>query len=263
MRTLTLLNTFFAAVTLASTVQVANAQQANLQSLLESLPITVRQLVVVTADAWGSRDGVLLRLEKLNDGWHQDGNPVRVVFGRNGLAWGRGLQPDGLSGPEKREGDLKSPAGVFQLGPAFGYAGSPVLRTKLPYKPSTDRDYFVDDAASGEYNTWVTIAASEPNSPESRWRSFERMRRGDGLYEYGVVVQQNTNPVMPGKGSAIFLHIWRGRSTTTAGCTAMSKDDLIRLVEWLDPAQLPLLIQAPSSALALLSAVRKPLGASR
>ena len=145
----------------------------------------------------------------------------------------------------KREGDGCAPAGIFRLGPAFGYAARPPAGCKLRYRPVTERDYFVDAPAANDYNRWVTIPPRKPNRPEKLWPSFERMKRRDGLYELGIVVQQNDRPIVKGKGSAIFLHVWRHPGVPTVGCTAMARDDLLTLLRWLDPDLEPLLVQAP------------------
>jgi L,D-peptidoglycan transpeptidase YkuD (ErfK/YbiS/YcfS/YnhG family) len=60
------------------------------------------------------------------------------------------------------------------------------------------------------------------------------MLRPDGLYDIGAVIEYNTSPVVPGQGSAIFLHIWRdGGRKPTAGCVALEKSRLRRLLAWL------------------------------
>jgi len=68
------------------------------------------------------------------------------------------------------------------------------------------------------------------------------MRRDDELYQLGVVVGYNTDPVVAGRGSAVFLHVWRGPGTSTAGCVAMNQADLEQIVAWLDPAKNPRII---------------------
>jgi L,D-peptidoglycan transpeptidase YkuD (ErfK/YbiS/YcfS/YnhG family) len=90
--------------------------------------------------------------------------------------------------------------------------------------------------------------------PKQRWRSAEKMLRPDGLYQLGIVVHDNMDPIVKGRGSAIFLHIWRNASTSTVGCTAMAKNNLLNLIKWLDPAKQPLLIQAPAAELPKLRA---------
>jgi zinc D-Ala-D-Ala dipeptidase len=73
------------------------------------------------------------------------------------------------------------------------------------------------------------------------------MRRKDALYTWVVDVKHNKQPVTPGQGSCIFLHVWRGESNPTVGCTAMSQKNLEQVLSWLDPKAQPLLIQLPKT----------------
>jgi L,D-peptidoglycan transpeptidase YkuD (ErfK/YbiS/YcfS/YnhG family) len=68
------------------------------------------------------------------------------------------------------------------------------------------------------------------------------MRRDDNLYKYGIVIEYNTDPIIKGNGSAIFLHIWKGEGLPTVGCVAVSEEDIIKIMGWLDPAASPLII---------------------
>jgi len=209
------------------------------------LPRQTRQLLVVTTPSWRSTNGKLQRYQRLGREWEPVGSSIAVTLGKSGLAWARGLHRIPQNAREKREGDGCAPAGVFAIGPAFGYAARAPVDCKFPYHSSSDRDYFVDDPTSTDYNRWVTIPAVEPNDPKKFWRSCEKMRRRDRLYEWGIVIQQNDRPVAKGKGSAIFFHVWKDAGVATVGCTAMARENLIELLKWLDPKQKPLLVQAP------------------
>jgi L,D-peptidoglycan transpeptidase YkuD (ErfK/YbiS/YcfS/YnhG family) len=214
-----------------------------------SLPVATRQLLVVRAESWRSVTGNLQRYQHIGDKWQAIGKPTPVSVGKNGLAWGGGINRNVERGPAKREGDGCAPAGIFRLSPAFGYAPRPPVGCKLAYRPITERDYFVDAPAAADYNRWVTIPARKPNQPEKLWPSFERMKRSDHLYELGIVIQQNDRPIVKGRGSAIFLHVWRNPGVPTVGCTAMARDNLLTLLRWLDPNQKPLLVQSPAKEL--------------
>jgi L,D-peptidoglycan transpeptidase YkuD (ErfK/YbiS/YcfS/YnhG family) len=208
-----------------------------------------RQLVLVVSDSWQADSAHLQCYARTTAGqpWRGVGQGVPVSIGRSGLAWGRGLHGDPpLAGPVKREGDGKAPAGVFELSRAFGYAApqQEIQGVKLPYLHLTADLVGVDDAKSKYYNQIV-----RPDEvPSKDWDSAETMRRDDGLYEWGVAVNHNTSPALPGAGSCIFLHVWRGPGKPTAGCTAMSKEDMVRLLGWLDPQSKPLLVQLPQEA---------------
>ena len=129
--------------------------------------------------------------------------------------------------------------GVFALGTVFG--DSPSLPTRMPYRQATSDDLWVDDIQAADYNRWVKRGATQA-------RSFELMKRDDGLYKYGIVVEYNTNPVIKGYGSAIFFHLWRAKGSPTAGCIALAADDLLRIIKWLDPAAGPLVVLETKAA---------------
>ena len=210
------------------------------------------QLVVVTAPSWESKTGTLRLYSRSHGKWIPFGQQIGVVLGRNGLAWGIGVHRSVRSGPQKTEGDGRSPAGIFRLGPAFGSAENAPAGVRLPYRGITDRDYFVDDSLSKEYNRWVRLPAGVPNDPGLHWRSAERMKIDDSCYACGIVVHHNMSPVIRGRGSAIFLHVWDGPGSTTAGCTAMPESDILAILRWLNPRRHPLLVQAPESEIPCL-----------
>ena len=217
------------------------------------IPADARQLVLVVTDDWTATTGRLRRFERDGATWRRVGAPVEVVVGRSGLGWGRGLHETPATGPTKAEGDGRAPAGAFRLTAAFGYAETET--TGLPYLPSRETSVCVDDSASPFYN--AVFDADTLGVPAS-WTSRERMRRSDGLYRIGVVVAHNGSGLdpsvasehltpTPGGGSCIFLHVWRGPQTTTAGCTAMPDAALQDVLAWLDDAADPVLVQLPAS----------------
>jgi len=200
------------------------------------------QLIIVTTFDWDATKGSLTVHERSNGTWIQLGDAVPVVVGRTGLAWGSGLAlPLLREGPVKKEGDGKAPAGLFALTEIFGYAAQP-SNMQMPYITATPTVECVDDVASAHYNTIVDTR----DVPKS-WTSSENMLRDDDLYREGVVVAHNSNPPVSGRGSCIFLHLWNGPDSTTAGCTAMSGENLAHLTRWLDANRHPLLLQLTQS----------------
>lgn len=208
-----------------------------------------RQAVIVKTANWQAHQGSLQCYERssTNETWKARGESIPIVVGRNGLGWGVGLHPaadmeahrDG--GKEKREGDGRAPAGIFRLSSAFGYAPAKEAGgIKLPYLQATPSLRCVDDTQSLHYNRIVDSALIKPD-----WKSAEEMHRPDDQYRMGIVVDHNTNPIVSGRGSCIFIHIWRGADKGTAGCTAMSQENMERLLRWLDPSANPVLIQLP------------------
>jgi len=201
------------------------------------------QLIVVTTSAWDSIGGTLTMYQRSSAGtWQQHGESFAIVVGRTGLAWGRGIvRVTELAGPVKREGDGRSPAGAFTLGTAFGYAPPDSARwLLLPYVQATTALECVDDARSRWYNQLLLRSSARPD-PD--WSSSEIMRLPGDEYRWGVVVEHNSGPAVPGEGSCIFLHIWDGPREPTVGCTAMTEQHLLDLMHWLDPKRKPVLVQ--------------------
>jgi L,D-peptidoglycan transpeptidase YkuD (ErfK/YbiS/YcfS/YnhG family) len=202
------------------------------------------QMLVVTTSDWSAVDATLQLYERESSqsSWMPAGERVPAAVGSNGMAWGRGLHrdlPDG--GLQKREGDGKAPAGIFKLGLAFGYASrESVPWIRQPYRQMTDSTKCVDDGASLFYNCLV-----DEGTVREDWRSREDMRRRDEQYRLGIVIEHNTDPVVPGGGSCIFLHIWEGPSKGTSGCTAVSTIAMEEILRRLRPETNPLLIQLP------------------
>ena len=184
--------------TTKSPLQKVPAQKAP-QSLTES-----RQLVLVVTPDWNAVDGRLWRYERgsAKEGWQQRGGGLPVVVGKKGLAWGRGLHEKQKSdGPIKKEGDGKSPAGIFRLSSAFGYAATnDAGAIKLPYTHLTGTIECVDDVKSEHYNT--ILDRRNINAPD--WNSSEQMRLQKDYYRWGVVVDHNAAPIAKGGGSCIF-----------------------------------------------------------
>lgn len=193
------------------------------------------QLLLVLSDAWTGFQARMQRYEREpGKRWRAVGAPIPTVLGHGGYGWGDGLHgdgpPPGRAGPLKREGDGRSPAGVFALGTGYGHAPAASAGLRIPYVQSTQAHLCVDDPASTHYNR--IIAASEF---QSDWRSAERMRSDDGGYELAIEVEHNRAPVRAAHGSCIFLHAWAGPSTPVLGCTAMAPEALHELARWLQP----------------------------
>lgn len=207
------------------------------------------EIVVVTTADWNSPQGVLRRYErsKTSKKWKAIGEPIAVMVGKTGLAWGSGIihvdaPISSTNEPMKKEGDGRAPAGVFRLSKIFGYAPQAQPGWKMPYLSLTSSVECVDDTASKFYNQVVDRSAVSPD-----WNSSEHMLRSDDLYRWGILVEHNSSPAVAGGGSCIFMHIWRGPGQPTVGCTAMPQADLESLIAWLDPARTPLLVQLPEA----------------
>ena len=129
----------------------------------------------------------------------------------------------------KREGDGKSPAGIFNLTSAFGSLSKPDV-VKLPFTELISSTECVDDTKSANYNQIV----DRYKIGNFDWKSSEKMLEVGAQYDLGVFVAHNSNPVKTGNGSCIFLHIWKDETGGTAGCTAMKREQIETLLGWLD-----------------------------
>jgi L,D-peptidoglycan transpeptidase YkuD (ErfK/YbiS/YcfS/YnhG family) len=204
------------------------------------------QMIVVTTADWNAVSGSLQRYQRSSPGaaWRTVGGPITIVVGKRGTAWGIGAAPiTAVSRPEdpvKREGDRKSPAGIFRFGTSFGYAPHKPAQWKMPYLPLTPNIDCVDDSNSRYYNRIVDRSTVTPD-----WNSSEHMRLAGTAYIWGVVIDHNANHPRPGGGSCVFMHIWAGPGIGTTGCTAMPEPQVKQILGWLNPAAYPLLVQMP------------------
>jgi len=201
-----------------------------------------KQLIVVNAKDWDSHQAQMQWFErnKPTDEWQPVNKPFDVVIGKNGFAYGHGLipVPDDIT-ELKKEGDHKTPAGLFGFCFAFGCAQKPDPGITWPYLALDQNFVGVDDPESRYYNCIV----DQSKLKQHDWKSAETMLRSDGLYKWGLVVDYNFNPFRKEGGSQIFLHIWRNSETGTEGCIAMSEDIMLELLKWIDGNKNPLILQ--------------------
>lgn len=229
------------AVVLLMAVSHVTVVRAEPPGLLRS----ATQLILVVTPDWNTVQGELRRFERASgaQAWQPVGAPGTIVVGKNGTAWDPLVTP-AVPGPSKREGDGRSPAGVFSLGTAFGYApAQDASWLRVPYLPVVEGIECVDDPASSAYNQIVDRRTIQ--RPD--WTSSEKMREVGEAYRWGVVVNYNTPAVAP-RGSCIFLHIGGDGGQGTAGCTAMAPDVLRQVMAWIDPARSPVVVQLPRAA---------------
>ncbi|WP_262692435.1 L,D-transpeptidase family protein [Kordiimonas aestuarii] len=145
------------------------------------------------------------------------------VFGAP-CALGRGGM---VPADSKREGDGASPMGSYALRRVY-FRPDKVEQplTALPCEILRPEYGWCDDAESPHYNRLVRL----PFGP-----SHEKMWRDDDVYDVVVVIGHNDAPVVPGLGSAIFMHVARGGFTPTEGCVALTLDDLTRFLRQVGP----------------------------
>lgn len=141
-----------------------------------------------------------------------DGRRVRCALGPAGV----------VPAADKREGDGASPAGVWPIREVlYRPDRGPAPATALPVRAMSPDDGWCDDPEDRLYNRPVTLPYPA---------SAERMWRDDEVYDIVVVLGHNDDPVTPGRGSAIFLHLARPDYGSTQGCVAVSRTDLEALL---------------------------------
>jgi L,D-peptidoglycan transpeptidase YkuD (ErfK/YbiS/YcfS/YnhG family) len=207
----------------------------------DGVPANCSQLVVAIAPDWNSMRGKLQRFERAKDDWTSVNEPIPVLFGKHGLAWGAGLAGQDEPGLHKRERDGRAPAGIFAIGEVFGYEPRLPVGGDYPYHQVTEADVWSDDPRSPNYNRHVVIDSTNP--PDNY--SHEKMRSGDFAYHWLVEIRHNSDPPVPGAGSAIFFHIRRGVNRATTGCTTMAQPELVKMVTWLRASRHPCYVLMP------------------
>ena len=194
------------------------------------VPDDCTQLLVAIAPDWNSIQGEMRMYERARGGnWTQRGGAIAVLFGKNGLAWGTGLAGQNEPGLRKKERDGRAPAGVFRLGDVYTYDAQLPAGADYPFHTVTEADIWSDDPRSPNYNRHVVI---DPKNPPDNF-SHEKMRSGDFAYHWLIDIRHNSDPPVPGNGSAIFFHTRRGETRPTAGCTTMARENLLRVITWL------------------------------
>jgi L,D-peptidoglycan transpeptidase YkuD (ErfK/YbiS/YcfS/YnhG family) len=217
------------------------------------LPNDCEQLIVGLAPDWNTMGGQLQRFERSGVGpWRRVNGTMPVLFGKNGLAWGRGLAGQDEEGLRKRERDGRAPAGIFQIGKIYTYDPALPAGADFPFHQVTKSDAWIDDPSRPDYNRLVTI--DDPEHPPP-WFAKEKMRHNDFAYRWLVEIRHNSDPPVPNEGSAIFFHIRRGPARPTTGCTTMAEGDLLELIRWLRAKRHPCYVLLPRSVYAQKAAV--------
>ncbi len=181
-------------------------------------PLTVvRQRITVTAPAYRDTYATVRVYQLAGTRWVQVLGPWTARVGYNGVA-----RPG-----RKREGDGTTPSGTYGFGFFFGVLPDPGFR--FPFRHAYGYDVWDDDPASRLYNEWVDAREQNPGADPEPMHQVP-------AYDYAAVIAYNTARV-PGRGSAIFLHVSTG--TATAGCVSLPRAELIEVLRWLRPADNP------------------------
>jgi L,D-peptidoglycan transpeptidase YkuD (ErfK/YbiS/YcfS/YnhG family) len=180
-----------------------------------------RQLVTVVAPRRTSTQGTLRTWRRSGACWRAVDGPWRAWLGRNGVS------------ASKREGERTTPAGVFGFGRVvYGIAPNPGVRYR--YHRIVCGDWWVEDPASPWYNRFRHVPCG--SKPPFRTTS-EDLSRSPTAYRHFAFIRYNADPVVPGRGSGIFLHVSTGRPTL--GCVSLPLAELRATLRWLRPANAP------------------------
>jgi L,D-peptidoglycan transpeptidase YkuD (ErfK/YbiS/YcfS/YnhG family) len=160
--------------------------------------------------------------------WRREGRCWAPVAG----PWTARVGWNGLSG-NRREGDGTTPTGVFTIGRTmYGNAPNPGVRYR--YRRLVCGDWWNEDPRTPTYNTFQHVrCGTRPPFRVTTPGLWQEKR----AYRYFAVIEFNMRPVVPGRGSGIFLHAQTGNSTN--GCVSLPADRLVKVLRWLDPAKQP------------------------
>ena len=138
---------------------------------------------------------------------------LKAAIGKNGV----------IAAEDKIEGDLKTPMGSYRV--THGYYRSDKIdcpKSIIPFMPIERTFGWCDDPSHELYNQFV----GKPFDA-----SHEDLWRDNDVYDVILVTDHNTNPIVLGKGSAVFIHVSCMDFSPTAGCLALRKEDLLMIIE--------------------------------
>ena len=134
---------------------------------------------------------------------------IKCAIGKNGIT------------KNKKEGDLKTPSGIFKIKKIFYRKDRIKIKTLLKKKYIKKNIGWCDDPVSKYYNREIKFPFKD---------SAEKLWRKDNIYDLIIILNYNLNPIVKNKGSAIFLHICKKNYAPTKGCVAINKRDMKNLI---------------------------------
>src|ERR1051325_334253 len=180
------------------------------------------QLRTVVPARRSSTQGALRLWRKSGGCWSAAAGPWTAWLGQRGVS------------TNKHEGDRTTPSGAFGFLPTmYGIAANPGVRYR--YHRVVCGDWWVEDSSSRWYNRFKHVRCG--STPPFHVTS-EDMSRSPTAYRNFAVIAYNRYPIVPGRGSGIFLHVSTGRPTL--GCVSLPLPPLLDLLRWLRPSRRPL-----------------------
>lgn len=186
-----------------------------------TVPAATRQLITVDATKSGTTHATARLWERSGTCWKVVAGPWTARVGRTGVS------------AHHREGDGSTPSGTFALdGTVYGSEPDPGVRYR--YHRIVCGDWWDEDVDSPTYNSFqhVRCGIRPPFHAES-----EGLWKVTTAYRYLIPIRYNADPVVPGRGSAIFLHVQRPNPTN--GCVSLPEAELVQTLRWLRPDTQP------------------------
>ena len=195
---------------------------ANLAKRIET-PASAKQLITVEAKVARTTHASLRTWVRVDGCWVAAGGPYAARLGKNGLSSNR------------REGDGTTPTGTYRIGNTM-YGNAPNPGVRFAYRRLRCGDWWDEDPSSPTYNSFqhVRCGTKPPFAGGS-----EGMWQQPVAYPFLAVIEYNTRPVVPGRGSGIFLHAQTGGPTI--GCVSLRRAQLAAVLRWLRPASAPMI----------------------
>jgi L,D-peptidoglycan transpeptidase YkuD (ErfK/YbiS/YcfS/YnhG family) len=185
---------------------------------------SANQLVTVVAPHDSSTRGSVQLWKKSGDCWLAASASWPAWLGRRGISENR------------REGDQTTPSGIFGFGSVmYGIAPDPGVRYR--YRRIVCGDWWVEDPKSPYYNRFRHERCNRP--PPFKVTSAD-LSRSPTAYRHFAFIRYNTDPIVPGRGSGIFLHASTGKPTL--GCVSLAIPHLVQVLRWLQPSSAPLIV---------------------
>jgi L,D-peptidoglycan transpeptidase YkuD (ErfK/YbiS/YcfS/YnhG family) len=202
------------------TAGVSTACPANLANGIDTPPGSA-QLITVEAARYKTTAASLRTWRRQGRCWAPVAGPWTARVGWNGLA------------DRRREGDGTTPTGLYRIGPVmYGNAPNPGVRYR--YRRLVCGDWWNEDPTSPTYNRFQHVrCGARPPFRVTTPGLWQEKR----AYHHFAVIEYNMRPVVPGRGSGIFLHAQTGNSTN--GCISLRLPRLVAVLRWLDPAKKP------------------------
>ena len=184
-------------------------------------PPSTSQLITVEAPTARATYATARTWTRIDGCWAPLDGPYAARVGRNGVR------------RNKCEGDGATPAGTFRIG-ARMYGNSPSPGVSYPYVRLRCGDWWVEDSKSPSHNTFQRIGCGR--RPPFKVTTLD-LSTSPRAYAHLAVVEYNMHPVVPGRGSGIFIHVQIAQATS--GCISLRRPALVHVLRWLDSDAMP------------------------